>query len=265
MEFFRLLKLRLLGFKSLGFRSLKFKSLGFRLLEFESLELRSLKLRLLELRLLLGLKLLRLRLLVLLFCLFSFSCVSAAYAAGSGFLGGDILSFLPLIAICGVFYFMLIRPQQKKAQLHKAMINAVRRGDKVITAGGVIGVVVRNISDDRVLVSIAEGVMIEVVKSTLSHVWPKDGSSGENNRRDNRQDNQRDKSALKSVLSDRDITTICDESATDVAGSVNMDNMGNAGSVGNADNMMKKVVTNTGKAVARQKTGKLLPHKKSTK
>lgn len=109
--------------------------------------------------------------------------VSTAYAQSAGAAqGGGLEAMFPLVLIFVVFYFLLIRPQQKKAKEHKAMISAVRRGDKVVTAGGIMGKITKVHDDDRAMVEIAEGVKIEVVQSTLTAVMsksePADGGSG---------------------------------------------------------------------------------------
>lgn len=81
--------------------------------------------------------------------------------------------FLPLVLIFVVFYFLLIRPQQKKVSTHKQMIEAVRRGDTVVTGGGVIGKVIKVIDEATVQVEIAENIRVRVVKSTLADVRTK--------------------------------------------------------------------------------------------
>ncbi len=81
--------------------------------------------------------------------------------------------FLPLILIFGIMYFLLIRPQQKKVKEHQGMVNALRRGDKVVTQGGIIGKVVKVKDDNELEVEIAEGVKIQVVKSTIATVVSK--------------------------------------------------------------------------------------------
>lgn len=95
-----------------------------------------------------------------------------AQAAGGG-TGGAFASFIPLILIFAIMYFLLIRPQQKKVKEHKAMVEALRRGDQVITQGGVIGKVVKVKDDGEVEVEIAEGVKVRVVKSTIAQVVSK--------------------------------------------------------------------------------------------
>ncbi|MDA0376824.1 MAG: preprotein translocase subunit YajC [Proteobacteria bacterium] len=81
--------------------------------------------------------------------------------------------FLPLILIFVIFYFLLIRPQQKKVKDHKAMVDAVTRGDTVVTGGGLIGKVVRVIEDDKAEIEIADNVNIKIIKSSISAVLSK--------------------------------------------------------------------------------------------
>jgi preprotein translocase subunit YajC len=80
-----------------------------------------------------------------------------------------ISNILPLLMIFGVFYFLLIRPQQRRAREHQEKILAVQKNDDVITAGGIMGKVIK-VADEHVEVEIAQGVRVKVVKSTLSHV-----------------------------------------------------------------------------------------------
>ena len=74
--------------------------------------------------------------------------------------------FIPLILIFVIFYFFLIRPQQKKVEEHKLMVENLKRGDKVITSGGIIGTVERIIDGDKAEISITDNVKVEVIKST---------------------------------------------------------------------------------------------------
>jgi preprotein translocase subunit YajC len=74
--------------------------------------------------------------------------------------------FIPLILIFVIFYFFLIRPQQKKVKEHKAMVEALKRGDKVITSGGIVGTVDRVIDNEKVEVMIADNVKVEIVRAT---------------------------------------------------------------------------------------------------
>ena len=81
--------------------------------------------------------------------------------SGSGF-----AQFIPLILIFVIFYFFLIRPQQKKVKEHKAMVESLKRGDKVVTSGGIVGTVERIIDNEKVEVKISENVNVEVVRAT---------------------------------------------------------------------------------------------------
>ncbi len=98
--------------------------------------------------------------------------VTPAYAQAAGG-GSAIASFIPLILIFAIMYFLLIRPQQKKLKEHQAMVEAVRRGDQVVTQGGIVGKVTKVIDDREVEVEIAKGVKVRVIKSTLSQVISK--------------------------------------------------------------------------------------------
>ena len=87
--------------------------------------------------------------------------------------GGAIAQFIPLILIFAIMYFLLIRPQQKKLKQHPAMVAALRRGDQVVTQGGVIGKVSKVKDDNEVEIEIAEGVKVRVVRSTIANVISK--------------------------------------------------------------------------------------------
>lgn len=96
-----------------------------------------------------------------------------AYAQAAGGAAGAFGSFVPLILIFAIMYFLLIRPQQKKMKEHKAMVAALRRGDQVITQGGVIGKVVKVKDDEEVEVEIAEGVKVRIIRATITQVVSK--------------------------------------------------------------------------------------------
>jgi preprotein translocase subunit YajC len=87
--------------------------------------------------------------------------------------GAGLASMIPLVLIFVVFYFLLIRPQQKKMKEHQQMVSNLRRGDKVVTAGGLIGTVSKVIDDNEVTVEIADGVQVRVVRATISNVLSK--------------------------------------------------------------------------------------------
>lgn len=99
--------------------------------------------------------------------------ISPAYAQAAG--GGQdmLMSLAPLVLIFVVFYFLLIRPQQKRMKDHKAMLAALRRGDKVVTGGGIIGTVARVPNDDEVVVDIADGVRVRVLRGTITSILTK--------------------------------------------------------------------------------------------
>lgn len=81
--------------------------------------------------------------------------------------------FVPLILIFAIMYFLLIRPQQKKVKEHQAMVSALRRGDQVITQGGVVGKVVKVKDDGELELEIAEGVKVRVIQNTIATVVSK--------------------------------------------------------------------------------------------
>jgi preprotein translocase subunit YajC len=82
--------------------------------------------------------------------------------SGSGF-----AQFVPLILIFVIFYFFLIRPQQKKIKDHKAMVQALKRGDEIVTSGGIVGTIEKVHDDDKIDVLISDNVTIKVIKSTI--------------------------------------------------------------------------------------------------
>ena len=84
--------------------------------------------------------------------------------------GGAIAQFLPLILIFAIMYFLLIRPQQKKMKEHRAMVASLRRGDEIITQGGLIGKVSKVKEDGELEVEIATGVKVRVVQTTVAQV-----------------------------------------------------------------------------------------------
>mgnify|MGYP001821621317 CR=1 FL=1 len=87
--------------------------------------------------------------------------------------GSAIAQFVPLILIFAIMYFLLIRPQQKKVKEHAAMVSALRRGDQVVTQGGLIGKVVKVKDDGELEVEIADGVKVRVIQITIATVMSK--------------------------------------------------------------------------------------------
>lgn len=100
--------------------------------------------------------------------------VSPAFAQATGASGpSGFESMIPLLLIFVVFYFLLIRPQQKKQKEHKAQLEAIRRGDRVVTGGGIIGVVRKVVDDSELQIEIAEGVRVRVRREMVSAVLAK--------------------------------------------------------------------------------------------
>ncbi|MEE1562701.1 MAG: preprotein translocase subunit YajC, partial [Alphaproteobacteria bacterium] len=99
--------------------------------------------------------------------------ISDAFAQTAGAAEPSIFQmFLPLILIGAVFYFLLIRPQQKKMKEHNAMLDAIRRGDRIVTGGGIVGTVAR-VNDNELLVDISQDVRVSVMRGTVADVLSK--------------------------------------------------------------------------------------------
>lgn len=97
--------------------------------------------------------------------------ITPAFAQTTGPIGGGALDFLiPMIPVFAIFYFLVIRPQQKRLKEHQAMIDAVKRGDTIVTTGGIIGKVVRIGAEGELRVEIANNVQIQIVRSAISEV-----------------------------------------------------------------------------------------------
>jgi preprotein translocase subunit YajC len=90
--------------------------------------------------------------------------------------GQGISQFIPLILIFVIFYFFLIRPQQKRAKDHLAMVASLKRGDEVITSGGMIGTVDKVLDDDRIEVLLADNVKVQIIKSTITSLLKKEST-----------------------------------------------------------------------------------------
>jgi preprotein translocase subunit YajC len=100
--------------------------------------------------------------------------VTPAFAQDAGGAAAAFTSFIPLILIFAIMYFLLIRPQQKKVKQHQAMVAALRRGDQVVTQGGLLGKVTRVKEDEgEIEVEIAPNVKVTVVRSTVASVRSK--------------------------------------------------------------------------------------------
>jgi preprotein translocase subunit YajC len=88
--------------------------------------------------------------------------------------GQGLAQFIPLILIFVIFYFFLIRPQQKRVKDHKTMVESLKRGDEVITSGGIIGIVDRVMEDDRIEVTISENTKVQIIRSTITSLLKKE-------------------------------------------------------------------------------------------
>lgn len=109
--------------------------------------------------------------------------VTPAYAqdvGGAAGSGSFITSMLPLVAIFVIFYFLLIRPQQKRAKEHKLMVENLRRGDQVVTSGGLLAKVTKVGEGDEVEVEIAQGVKVKLIRSTITAVLSKTEPANDN-------------------------------------------------------------------------------------
>ena len=88
--------------------------------------------------------------------------------------GQGIAQFIPLILIFVIFYFFLIRPQQKRVKEHKAMVESLKRGDEIITSGGIIGTIDKVMEDDRIEVTIGDNVKVKIIKNTITSLLKKE-------------------------------------------------------------------------------------------
>ncbi|MBC9248204.1 preprotein translocase subunit YajC [Paracoccus sp. 11-3] len=101
-----------------------------------------------------------------------FATPAYAQAAGSAGSGAAFAQFIPLILIFAIMYFLMIRPQQKRAKQHREMVAALKKGDQVVTQGGILGKVVA-VHDDQLEVEISQGVRVRIIRGTVSQVISK--------------------------------------------------------------------------------------------
>ncbi len=97
----------------------------------------------------------------------------AQAAPAAGAIGGataGFIAFVPYLAIFAIFYFLMIRPQQQRAKTHRALIDAVKKGDEVVTGGGIVGKVTRVMDNGEIEVEVAPTVKLKVVRATLADV-----------------------------------------------------------------------------------------------
>lgn len=108
-----------------------------------------------------------------------FSLIGTANAQAFGGSGG-IVGFLPIIAIFAIMYFFMFRPQSKKAKEHREMVAALKRGDRVVIANGILGIVTKVIDETEISVEIASGVDVKVIRSSVSQVVSKKAPAEKN-------------------------------------------------------------------------------------
>jgi len=98
--------------------------------------------------------------------------INEAWAQGAGAGGGSdfLVQLFPLVLIFIVFYFLLIRPQQAKVRAQREMLGGVKRGDRVVTGGGIIGLVTKVIGDNELQVELADGVRVRIIKATITDI-----------------------------------------------------------------------------------------------
>ena len=102
--------------------------------------------------------------------------ISPALAQSGGFAEGG-LGLMPIILVMIIFYFLLIRPQQKRAKKHKEMLSALKRGDKIVTNGGLTGTIIKAVDDSETIeVEIAKDVKVNVVRTMIADVRDKDAA-----------------------------------------------------------------------------------------
>lgn len=100
--------------------------------------------------------------------------VTPAYAQAAGGGGGDFLvSLLPFVLIFVVMYFLILRPQQRRVKQHQEMVQALRRGDTVVTTGGLVGKIAKVVDEKEIQLEVAEGVRVRVVRSMIAEVRAK--------------------------------------------------------------------------------------------
>ena len=111
--------------------------------------------------------------------MFSSPAYAQAAGAASGGTAGFLMQIVPLVLLFGIFWFLIIRPQQQKLKAHRAMVDAVKKGDDVITGGGLVGKVTK-VTDGEVEVELAPNIKVRAVKGTLSGVTPRGAPAAAN-------------------------------------------------------------------------------------
>ncbi len=143
-----------------------------------------------------------------------FSSPAYAQSAGGGAGGFDIMALLPLVLIFVVFYFLIIRPQQKKVKEHKSMVEALRRGDRVVTTGGIVGTVAKVTGDREIILEIAEGVRVRAMRGMIAEVMARtEPASGDSDKKDRAPKVESEESFYKVLAVGRDADATAIEAA----------------------------------------------------
>tara|TARA_Y100001936_G_C16052987_1_gene659092 strand:- start:276 stop:704 length:429 start_codon:yes stop_codon:yes gene_type:complete len=117
--------------------------------------------------------------------------VSPAWAQGAGGSGlGGMEQLLPLVLIFVVFYFLLIRPQQKKAKVHREMLGNLRRGDRIVTNGGLMGTITRVPNETELIIEVADGVKVRVLRGMIAESLSKSEPAPAKSKKDQIEDEQ---------------------------------------------------------------------------
>ena len=130
--------------------------------------------------------------------MYPFVSVAYAQSAGEAASQSPFFQFIPLVLILGVFWFLIIRPQQKKQKEHVSMVDSLRKGDKVITNGGIFGTIVK-VGDDRITLEIASKVQIQIERQQVARMDKKIAESKEDSDDDDAEEKEIKKKVAKKV------------------------------------------------------------------
>jgi preprotein translocase subunit YajC len=130
--------------------------------------------------------------------MYPFVSVAYAQSAGEAASQSPFFQFIPLVLILGVFWFLIIRPQQKKQKEHVSMVDSLRKGDKVITNGGIFGTIVK-VGDDRITLEIASKVQIQIERQQVARMDKKIAESKEDSDDDDAEEKEVKKKVAKKV------------------------------------------------------------------
>ena len=131
--------------------------------------------------------------------MYPFVSVAYAQSAGEAASQSPFFKFIPLVLILGVFWFLIIRPQQKKQKEHVSMVDSLRKGDKVITNGGIFGTIVK-VGDDRITLEIASKVQIQIERQQVARMDKKIAESKEDSDDDDAEEKEVKKKVAKKVI-----------------------------------------------------------------